>query len=98
MIDSDELEAGSRREGAVGLALFVGMHGLAVVGYVPNEEQPERVVLGIKVLYCIVRIAMRQETSAVGRPVDPLGRYPRGLCQPRHRWAATSAPDRPLPL
>lgn len=66
VIDSDELETGRRREGAfmgiwsfldkaaVGLAIFVGMQGLAAVGYVPNEEQPERVVLGIKVLYCIV--------------------------------------------
>jgi glycoside/pentoside/hexuronide:cation symporter, GPH family len=66
VIDSDELETGQRREGAfmgiwsfldkaaIGLAIFVGMQGLAAVGYVPNEDQPQRVVLGIKVLYCIV--------------------------------------------
>lgn len=66
VIDSDELETGRRREGAfmgiwsfmdkaaIGLALFIGMQWLGALGYVPNEEQPARVVLGIKVLYCIV--------------------------------------------
>jgi GPH family glycoside/pentoside/hexuronide:cation symporter len=66
VIDSDELETGRRREGvfmgiwsfmdkaAIGIAIFVGMQGLAAVGYVPNQDQNETVVFGIKFLYCIV--------------------------------------------
>jgi GPH family glycoside/pentoside/hexuronide:cation symporter len=66
VIDSDELETGRRREGvfmgiwsfmdkaAIGIAIFVGMQGLSAVGYVPNQDQNETVVFGIKVLYCIV--------------------------------------------
>lgn len=66
VIDSDELETGRRREGtfmgiwsfmdkaAIGIAIFVGMQGLDAIGYVPNQDQTETVVLGIKVLYCIV--------------------------------------------
>ena len=69
VIDSDELETGRRREGtfmgiwsfmdkaAIGLAIFVGMQGLDAIGYVPNQDQTETVVLGIKVLYCIVPAA-----------------------------------------
>jgi len=66
VIDSDELETGRRREGAfmgiwsfmdkaaIGLAIFVGMQGLDAIGYVPNQDQSETVVSGIKFLYCIV--------------------------------------------
>jgi GPH family glycoside/pentoside/hexuronide:cation symporter len=66
VIDSDELETGRRREGAfmgiwsfmdkaaIGLAIFVGMQGLEALGYVPNQDQSETVVFGIKFLYCIV--------------------------------------------
>lgn len=69
VIDSDELETGCRREGtfmgiwsfmdkaAIGLAIFVGMQGLDAIGYVPNQDQTETVVLGIKVLYCVVPAA-----------------------------------------
>ena len=39
---------------AIGIAIFVGMQGLAAVGYVPNQDQNETVVFGIKFLYCIV--------------------------------------------
>jgi GPH family glycoside/pentoside/hexuronide:cation symporter len=66
VIDSDELETGRRREGAfmgvwsfvdkaaVGLAIFIGMQGLETVGYQPNVAQSERVVAGIKFLYCLL--------------------------------------------
>jgi GPH family glycoside/pentoside/hexuronide:cation symporter len=66
VIDSDELATGRRREGifmgiwsfmdkaAIGLAIFVGMQGLEAVGYVPNQDQSETVIFGIKILYCIV--------------------------------------------
>ncbi len=66
VIDSDELETGRRREGtfmgiwsfmdkaAIGLAIFVGMQGLEAIGYLPNQDQSETVVFGIKILYCIV--------------------------------------------
>jgi GPH family glycoside/pentoside/hexuronide:cation symporter len=69
VIDSDELETGRRREGAfmgiwsfldkaaIGLAIFVGMQGLERVGYRPNVEQAPAVILGIKVLYCLVPAA-----------------------------------------
>ncbi len=62
VIDSDELETGTRREGAfigvwsfvdkaaVGLAVFVGLQVLELIGYVPNVEQTETVKIGIKVL------------------------------------------------
>jgi len=66
VIDSDELETGRRREGAffgvwtfvekcaVGLAVFIGISGLHVIGYVPNVEQTPSVILGMKLLYCIL--------------------------------------------
>lgn len=66
VIDSDELETGRRREGAfmgiwsfmdkaaIGLAIFIGMQGLEAVGYRPNVDQTPTVILGIKLLYCIV--------------------------------------------
>ncbi len=69
VIDSDELETGRRREGAfmgiwsfmdkaaIGIAIFVGMQGLEAIGYVPNQDQTEEVVFGIKFLYCIVPAA-----------------------------------------
>jgi sugar (glycoside-pentoside-hexuronide) transporter len=65
-IDSDELETGRRREGvfmgvwslvdkaAIGLAVFIGMQGLEYVGYVPNQDQTEGVIKGMKFLYCIL--------------------------------------------
>jgi sugar (glycoside-pentoside-hexuronide) transporter len=66
VIDSDELETGTRREGAfvgvwsfldkaaVGLAVFVGLQGLEAIGYVPNVEQSESVIEGMKFLYCLL--------------------------------------------
>ena len=66
VIDSDELTTGHRREGAfmgiwsfmdkaaIGLAIFVGMQGLHAIGYTPNVDQTPAVILGIKVLYCIL--------------------------------------------
>lgn len=66
VIDADELVTGRRREGAfmgvlkfsdkaaVGLAVFVGMQGLELMGYRPNVPQSESVVRGIKVLYCLL--------------------------------------------
>jgi len=65
-IDSDELETGQRREGvfmgvwlfvdkaAIGLAVFIGMQGLEAIGYVPNQDQSESVIDGMKFLYCIL--------------------------------------------
>lgn len=62
VIDSDELETGSRREGAfvgvlsfidkaaIGLAVFVALQGLSMIGYVPNVEQTETVKKGIMFL------------------------------------------------
>ena len=66
VVDSDELETGRRREGAffgvwalvdkaaVGLAAFIGLRGLHAIGYVPNVEQSESVILGMKFLYCLL--------------------------------------------
>jgi GPH family glycoside/pentoside/hexuronide:cation symporter len=63
IIDTDELETRSRREGAyfglwtlvlklaMGLASGVVGIGLQVVGYVPNVEQSETAILGIRMLY-----------------------------------------------
>jgi GPH family glycoside/pentoside/hexuronide:cation symporter len=65
-IDSDELQTRRRREGvfmgvwslvdkaAIGLAVFIGMQGLEAVGYVPNQEQTEPVIAGMKFLYCLL--------------------------------------------
>jgi Na+/melibiose symporter-like transporter len=65
-IDSDELETSRRREGlfmgvwslvdkaAIGLAVFIGMQGLETIGYVPNQEQTEPVIAGMKFLYCLL--------------------------------------------
>jgi GPH family glycoside/pentoside/hexuronide:cation symporter len=70
VIDSDELETGTRREGAfvgvwsfldkaaVGLAVFVGLQGLEAIGYVPNVEQSESVIEGMKFLYCLLPAAL----------------------------------------
>ena len=69
VIDSDELETGRRREGAfmgiwsfmdkaaIGIAIFIGMQALDVIGYVPNQDQSEAVVFGIKFLYCLLPAA-----------------------------------------
>jgi len=66
VIDLDELETGARREGAfvgiwsfldkaaVGLAVFIGLQGLDVIGYTPNIEQTPAVIFGMKVLYCLL--------------------------------------------
>jgi len=66
VIDSDELETGARREGAfvgvwsfmdkaaVGLAIFIGLQGLEIIGYTPNIEQTPGVIFGMKVLYCLL--------------------------------------------
>jgi GPH family glycoside/pentoside/hexuronide:cation symporter len=66
VIDSDELETGTRREGAfigvwsfidkaaIGLAVFVGLQGLEIFGYVPNVTQTKIVITGITVLYSLL--------------------------------------------
>ncbi len=66
VIDLDELQTGRRREGAyfgiwsfidksaLGLAVFVGMYALDLVGYVPNVDQTPRVIWTIKTLYFIM--------------------------------------------
>jgi GPH family glycoside/pentoside/hexuronide:cation symporter len=66
VIDLDELRTGQRREGAyfgvwsfidksaLGLAVFVGMYSLDLMGYVPNQPQTLRVYWTIKTLYFIV--------------------------------------------
>ena len=66
VIDSDELETGTRREGAfvgvwsfidkaaIGIAIFAGLQGLELIGYVPNVEQSEIVKMGITVLYSLL--------------------------------------------
>jgi GPH family glycoside/pentoside/hexuronide:cation symporter len=66
VIDLDELETGRRREGAyfgiwsfidksaLGLAVFVGMYAIDLMGYVPNQEQSFRVIWTLKTLYFIL--------------------------------------------
>jgi len=66
VIDLDELQTGRRREGAyfgiwsfidkaaVGIAVFVGMYSLDIMGYVPNQDQTLRVFWTLKVLYSIL--------------------------------------------
>ncbi|GAB4350098.1 MAG: MFS transporter [Candidatus Abyssubacteria bacterium] len=66
VIDMDELETGRRREGAyfgiwfliekgaAGMTVFLGMQALALMGYVPNVEQPLRVFWTLKFLYSIL--------------------------------------------
>jgi GPH family glycoside/pentoside/hexuronide:cation symporter len=63
VIDLDELGTGRRREGAyfgiwsfidksaLGVAIFIGMHALHLMGYQPNVDQPPPVIWTIKVLY-----------------------------------------------
>ncbi len=85
VIDSDELATGTRREGAfmgiwsfvdkaaVGIAVFVGMQGLAAIGYVPNVEQTPEVIEGIKFLYCALP-AICNLAAALGFSRFPLTR------------------------
>lgn len=66
VVDLDELETGERREGAYfgiwhlvdkaaqGTALFLGLQLLGLLGYMPNQEQPLRVILGLKLLYSLL--------------------------------------------
>jgi GPH family glycoside/pentoside/hexuronide:cation symporter len=66
VIDLDELQTGRRREGAyfgvwsfidkaaVGIAVFIGMYSLDLMGYTPNQEQPLRIFWTLKVLYSIL--------------------------------------------
>lgn len=66
IIDQDELETGKRREGAfvgiqsfidkaaVGIAIFIGMQGLDMIGYQPNVPQKPIVIDGLMFLYCIL--------------------------------------------
>jgi GPH family glycoside/pentoside/hexuronide:cation symporter len=66
VIDLDELETGRRREGAyfgiwsfidksaLGLAIFLGMYALDLMGYVPNQPQTPQVYWTIKTLYFIL--------------------------------------------
>ena len=66
VVDLDELHTGKRREGAYfgiwhlidktaqGFALFLGLKLLGVLGYIPNQDQPLRVILGLKFLYSLL--------------------------------------------
>jgi GPH family glycoside/pentoside/hexuronide:cation symporter len=66
VIDYDELHTGKRREAQYAsfwaiVPKFVAIPGaalpiaaLAAMGYLPNVEQPPQVLLGIRVLYCLV--------------------------------------------
>jgi GPH family glycoside/pentoside/hexuronide:cation symporter len=66
VVDLDELHTGKRREGAYfgiwhlidkaaqGFALFLGLQLLGLLGYVPHQEQPLRVILGLKLLYSLL--------------------------------------------
>jgi GPH family glycoside/pentoside/hexuronide:cation symporter len=66
VIDLDELETGRRREGAhfgvwsfidkgaVGLAVFIGMYALDLMGYVPNQEQTPKVYWTLKCLFSVL--------------------------------------------
>jgi GPH family glycoside/pentoside/hexuronide:cation symporter len=66
VIDLDELQTGRRREGAyfgiwsfidkaaVGIAVFIGMYSLDLMGYVPNQDQTLRVFWTLKTLYSIL--------------------------------------------
>ena len=66
VIDLDELETGRRREGAyfgvwfflekgaLGLTVFIGMHTLDLMGYVPNQDQTIQVFWAMKFLYSIL--------------------------------------------
>ena len=66
VIDLDELQTGRRREGAyfgiwsfidkaaVGIAVFVGMYSLDVMGDTPNQDQTLRVFWTLKTLYSIL--------------------------------------------
>jgi GPH family glycoside/pentoside/hexuronide:cation symporter len=66
VIDLDELETGRRREGAyfgiwsfidkgaVGIAVFIGMYALDLMGYVPNQEQTPRVYWILKGLFSVL--------------------------------------------
>jgi len=66
VIDLDELETGSRREGAffglwafadkaaIGLTAFIGLQTLALMGYEPNVEQSREVWWAMKFLYSIL--------------------------------------------
>ncbi len=66
VIDLDELQTGRRREGAyfgvwsfidkgaVGLAVFIGMYSLDLMGYVPNQEQTPRVYWTLKSLFSVL--------------------------------------------
>ncbi|UCD58873.1 MAG: MFS transporter [Candidatus Hydrogenedentota bacterium] len=66
VIDLDQLQTGRRREGAyfgiwsfidkaaVGIAVFIGMYSLDLMGYAPNQPQPLHVFWTLKVLYSIL--------------------------------------------
>jgi GPH family glycoside/pentoside/hexuronide:cation symporter len=66
VIDLDELQTGRRREGAyfgiwsfidkaaVGIAVFIGMYSIDLMGYVPNQDQTLRVFWTLKALYSIL--------------------------------------------
>ena len=66
VIDLDELQTGRRREGAyfgiwsfidkgaVGIAVFIGMYSLDLMGYVPNQEQTPRVYWTLKSLFSVL--------------------------------------------
>jgi GPH family glycoside/pentoside/hexuronide:cation symporter len=70
VIDSDELETGTRREGAfigvwsfidkaaIGVAVFLGLQGLDLIGFKPNVEQTVMVTNGIKILISFLPTAL----------------------------------------
>jgi GPH family glycoside/pentoside/hexuronide:cation symporter len=66
VIDYDELLTGERREGryiglwsiakklAAAVGVGAGLSILGLAGYIPNAEQPETVLLALRVLYALV--------------------------------------------
>jgi GPH family glycoside/pentoside/hexuronide:cation symporter len=66
VIDYDELLTGERREGryiglwsiakklAAAVGVGAGLSILGLAGYIPNAEQPEAVLLALRVLYALV--------------------------------------------
>jgi GPH family glycoside/pentoside/hexuronide:cation symporter len=66
VIDYDELLTGERREGryiglwsiakklAAAVGVGAGLSILGLAGYIPNAEQPEEVLLALRVLYALV--------------------------------------------
>jgi GPH family glycoside/pentoside/hexuronide:cation symporter len=80
VIDYDELYTGQRREaqftafwamvpklvGIPGAALPIAL--LAMIGYVPNQEQTPQVLLGLRILYALVPASFGAAAFFLARP------------------------------